>query len=192
MERLELFLRACSHQCPKISTSKYLCMRLIYLFMCVYIYIYICLHICIYVCKEMSIHEYTCLCVHEYTYMHIHRHVYTYLYMLYTCLHHICLYMPIYIYMYQCTHVRYMCVYVRVVLNSFTRKKTSALNKNFTFAKLSPYPCLTLAVHQASMEQDLGQMSHCNFSVVAAQCCTFRFDAFCIVFWSLLTFIGQF
>ena len=98
----------------------------------------------------------------------------------------------IYIYVYQCTHARYMCVYVRVVLNSFTRKKTSSLNKNFTFAKLSPYPCLTLAVHQASMEQDLGQMSHRNFSVVAAQCCTFRFDAFCIVFWSLLTFIGQF
>ena len=69
--------------------------------------------------------------------------------------------------------------YTRVVLNSFTRKRTSSLNKKFTFAKLSPYPCLTLAVHQASMEQDLGQMSHRNFSVVvAAQCCTFRFDVF--------------
>ena len=67
---------------------------------------------------------------------------------------------------------------MRVVLNSFTRRKTSSLNKKFTFDKLSPHPCLTLAVHQASMEQDLGQMSHRNFSVVAAQCCTFRFDVF--------------
>ena len=58
--------------------------------------------------------------------------------------------------------------YVRVVLNSFTRKRTSSPNKKFSFAKLSPYPCLTLAVHQASIEQDLGQMSHRNFSVVAA------------------------
>ena len=68
--------------------------------------------------------------------------------------------------------------YMRVVLNSFTRKRTSSRIKKFTFAKLSPYPCLTLAVHQASVEQDLGQMSHRNFSVVAAQCCTFRFDVF--------------
>ena len=59
-------------------------------------------------------------------------------------------------------------IYMRVVLNSFTRKRTSSPNKNFSFAKLSPYPCLTLAVHQASIEKDLGQMSHRNFSVVAA------------------------
>ena len=61
-----------------------------------------------------------------------------------------------------------MQMYVRVVLNSFTRKRTSSPNKKFSFAKLSPYPCLTLAVHQASIEQHLGQMSHRNFSVVAA------------------------
>ena len=59
-------------------------------------------------------------------------------------------------------------IYMRVVLNSFTRKRTSSPNKKFSFAKLSPYSCLTLAVHQASIEQDLGQMSHRNFSVVAA------------------------
>ena len=61
---------------------------------------------------------------------------------------------------------------MRVVQNSFTRKRTSSPqsspNKKFPFAKPSPYPCLTLAVHQASIEQDLGQMSHRNFSVVAA------------------------
>ena len=54
----------------------------------------------------------------------------------------------------------YTYIYMRVVLNSFTRKRTSSPNKKFSFAKLSPYPCLTLAVH--------GQMSHRNFSVVAA------------------------
>ena len=59
---------------------------------------------------------------------------------------------------------------MRFVQNFFTRKGTSSL-KFKMFAKLSPYPCLTV-----SMEQDLGQMNHRNFSVVAAQCCAFRFD----------------
>ena len=54
----------------------------------------------------------------------------------------------------------------------------------FAFATLSPYPCFTyLAVHQAKQEQDLGQTSHRNFPVVAAQCSAFRFG-FCTVFWS--------
>ena len=44
------------------------------------------------------------------------------------------------------------CTYMRVVLNSFTRKRTSSPNI-FFFAELSPYPFLTLAVHQASIEQ---------------------------------------
>ena len=56
--------------------------------------------------------------------------------------------------------------YMRVVLNSFSWKRTSSPNKKFPFAKLSPGPCLTLAAHQASIEQDLRQMSHRNFSVV--------------------------
>ena len=60
----------------------------------------------------------------------------------------------------------------------FPQKRTPSRKTKFAFATLSPYPCFTLAVHHARKEQDLGQMSHRNFSVVAAQCSTFRFDVF--------------
>ena len=126
MERLELFLRACSHQCPKIST---ICVcAFIYLFMCVYIYTYVCIYVYMYVkrCLYMSTHVFVSMNRHICIYIDMSTHI-SICYILasityaYTCQ---------YIYMYQCTHVRYMCVYVRVVLNSFTRKKTSSLNKN--------------------------------------------------------------
>ena len=51
----------------------------------------------------------------------------------------------------------------------FPQKRTPSRKTKFAFATLSPYPCFTLAVHHARKEQDLGQMSHRNFSVVAAQ-----------------------
>ena len=85
---------------------------------------------------------------------------------------------------------RRVFTYVRVVLNSFTRKRTSSLKKK-TFAKRSPYPYLALAVHQASMEQELGQMSHRNFSVWLHNAAHSDL-MFLHSILSLLTFISQF
>ena len=82
------------------------------------------------------------------------------------------------------------CTYMRVVLNSFTRKRTSSPNIFFF--------CRTFAISIFNFSGTSGEYRTVNrtsnkwATVIFLWWLYIQIRCFCIVFWSLLTFIGQF
>ena len=77
---------------------------------------------------------------------------------------------------------------MRVVLNSFTRKRTSSLKKNLLSPNFSePHVYLSRYIRRAS-----NRTSDKWATVIFLWWLHIQIRSFCIVFWSLLTFIGQF
>ena len=82
----------------------------------------------------------------------------------------------------------YAVHYMRVVLNSFTRKRTSSLKKKLLSPNFSePHVYLSRYIRRVS-----NRTSDKWATVIFLWWLHIQIRSFCIVFWSLLTFIGQF